>query len=247
MAFAHARRIAAYNARLYVAAAVGILAGAAVIAWPGIPPALRWTAAGGIVVAVWFSCASFWAFHAMFDRSELLKGTWVRDEVASPRRWVLINAGLDQTTVPLREVFPDASGKELDIYDPACMTEPALTRARELKGEGPAATARPDALPVENGGADLVVVMLAAHEIRDAGARDRFFGELRRVVSSDGRVVLVEHLRNLSAALAFGPGMFHFYPRGMWLGLAAKHRLEPQLERSMTPWVRVFTFRPGGS
>lgn len=244
MAFTHARRIAAFNLRLYVAAGIGIAIGAAVMAWPAAPPALRWAAAGGIAVAVWYSCASFWAFHAMFDRSELLRGAWVRDEAASaPRRWVLINAGLDQTTVPLGEVFPGAEGKELDIYDPASMTEPALTRARELKGGRGAVTAPPDALPVEDRWADLVVVMLAAHEIRDGGARDRFFRELSRIVSPDGRVVLVEHLRNLAAALAFGPGMLHFYPRGEWLRLSGLHGLELQRERGMTPWVRVLAFR----
>lgn len=244
--FTHARRIAGFNLPLYVAAACGIVVAVGVIAWPGTPPALRWAAGAGIAVAAWFSALSFWAFHAMFDRSELLKGLWVRDEAAaSPRRWVLIHAGLDQTTIPLKEIFPGAAGKEFDIYDPASMTEPAITRARLEKIDAATVTARPDALPVEDRGADLVVVMLAAHEIRDGAARERFFGELSRIVSPDGRVVLVEHLRNLAAAIAFGPGMVHFYPRGMWLRLATAHRLELQRERSMTPWVRVLTFRRG--
>jgi SAM-dependent methyltransferase len=243
--FTHARRIAGYNWPLYAAAACGILAGAVVASYPGTPPALRWAAALGIAVAAWFAAASFWAFHWMFDRSELLRGQWVGEEAApSLQRWVLINAGLEETTIPLREVFPNAEGKALDIFDPASMTEPAITRARRQKAGNPAATVPPDALPIGNRWADLVLVMLAAHEIRDRGARERFFHELARIVSPDGKVVLVEHLRDLAAALAFGPGMFHFLPRREWLGLGSLAGLQLERERRMTPFVRIFTYRP---
>ena len=246
--FTHAKRIAGYNRPLYAAAACGILVGAGVAAYPGTPAALRWAAAVAIAVTAWLSAASFWAFHWMFDRSELLGGRWIGEELASsPRRWVLINAGLDETTLPLQEIFPGAEGKALDIFDPASMTEPAITRAR-LQGAGASAvTAPPDALPVGKGWADLVVVMLAAHEIRDAGLRERFFREVSRIVSPGGRVILVEHLRNLAAALAFGPGMFHFFPRRAWLRLGTLSGLELERERRITPYVRVFTFRiPAG-
>jgi SAM-dependent methyltransferase len=244
MAFTHARRIAGYSLPVYVAAAAVTLAGVAALAWPGTPPSFRWAAAAGIAVAVWYSCSSFLAFHWMYDRSILLKGGWVREETAAPpNRWVLINAGLAETSVPLREVFPGAEGKSLDIYDPGSMTEPALTRAREQKADAPAAAVPPDALPVDPGWADLVLVMLAAHEIRDAAARERFVRELSRIVSRDGRVVLVEHLRDFAAALAFGPGMFHFFPRGEWLRLGSLAGLELQRERPMTPFIRVFTYR----
>lgn len=243
--FTHARRIAGYNWPLYAAAGCGILVGGVVAAYPGTPPALRWMAALGIAVAAWFAGASFWAFHWMFDRSELLRGSWVGVEAApSPRRWVLINAGLAETTLPLHEIFPEAAGKVLDIFDPASMTEPAITRARQQGAGVPALTAPPDALPVEDGWADLVLVMLAAHEIRDRGARERFFHELSRIVSPDGKVILVEHLRDLAAALAFGPGMFHFLPRREWLRLGSLAGLELERERRITPFVRVFTVRP---
>jgi SAM-dependent methyltransferase len=243
--FTHARRIAGYNWPLYAGAACGILAGALVIFHPGTPPALRWAAALGISVAAWFAAASFWAFHWMFDRSELLRGQWVAAEADSPpKSWVLINAGLAETTVPLQEVFPNAEGKALDIFDPASMTEPAITRVRQQKTGVPAATVPPDALPVANRSANLVLVMLAAHEIRDGGARERFFRELARIVAPDGKVILVEHLRDLAAALAFGPGMFHFLPRREWLRLGSLAGLQLEHERRMTPFVRVFTYRP---
>jgi SAM-dependent methyltransferase len=181
-----------------------------------------------------------------FDRSELLPGQWLKEEV--PRaagRWVQINAGLVETTLPLDQVFPGAEGKMLDLYDPAVMTEPAVTRARQRKTDVAVSTAaRPDSLPVDDDWAELVVVTLAAHEIRDRQKRERFFQELRRVVASAGKVIVVEHLRDLAAALAFGPGILHFFPRQEWLRLGSVAGLKMERERHITPFVRVFVYQP---
>src|SRR3954464_10729125 len=127
--FHHALRIAGYNRPLYITAGCAIVAGVVIALVPSVPVPLRWLAAAGAVVATWFACASFLAFHWMFDRSELLGGQWLARELGQmPARWVQINAGLEETNVPLHEVFPDAEGRVLDVYDPASMTEPAITR-----------------------------------------------------------------------------------------------------------------------
>lgn len=242
--FARALRIAGYNWPLYAAAGVGIVVGLMFLSLPGLPPLVRWLGGAGAAVAAWFAGASFWAFHSMFDRSGLLDGRWLSEELPqAPARWVQINVGLEETTLPLHEVFPGAEGKMLDLYNPAVMTEPAVTRARQQKGNDAAIAAQPDSLPVEEGWGEVVVVMLAAHEIRDRQKRERFFQELRRIVSPEGRVVVVEHLRDLAAALAFGPGIFHFYPRGEWLRLGRNAGLEVERERRITPYVRVFVYR----
>jgi len=243
--YTNARRIAAYSWPLYATAAIGVVAGTVVALMPACAMALRAVAVVGVAAALWYSCASFFAFHAMFDRSALLSGSWLADEVAAPpRRWVEINAGLEETTVPLHEVFRETSGIMLDIYDAASMTEPAITRARRHTDRTSSLAAAPDALPVEPGWGDLVLVMLAAHEIRDSAMRERFFRELRRIVAPDGSVVLVEHLRDTAAAIAFGPGMFHFLPRQEWLRLGSLAGFALQRERAITPFVRVLVFRP---
>jgi SAM-dependent methyltransferase len=241
--FERALRIAGYNWPLYAGASVAVAIGMVLACLPVVPGVVRVLGGIGAGVAVWYACASFWAFHWMFDRSELLGGRWLIEELPqAPARWVQINVGLEETTLPLSDVFPAAEGKPLDLYNPAVMTEPAVTRARQ-KSEGAAVAAQPDALPVDDGWADVVVVTLAAHEIRDAQRRQGFFRELRRVVSPTGRVVVAEHLRDLAAALAFGPGIFHFFPRGEWLRLGQSAGLEVERERRITPYVRVFVYR----
>ena len=242
--FARAARIAGYNWPLYAAAGVGILVGLVLASFPGMPPLVRWLGGSGAAVAGWFACASFWAFHWMFDRSALLGGEWLKEELPqAPVRWVQINVGLEETTLPLEEVFPGAEGKTLDLFNPAIMTEPAVTRARQQQSDVTPNFVQPESLPVEDGWAELVVVTLAAHEIRNSQKRERFFQELRRIVSPAGRVVVVEHLRDLAAALAFGPGIFHFFSRGEWLRLGSRAGLEVARERRITPFVRVFVYR----
>jgi SAM-dependent methyltransferase len=243
--FARALRVAGYNRPLYVGAGVGIVVGVIVLWLPGIPPPVRWLGGAGAVIAGWLACASFWAFHSMFDRSELLNGQWLAQELPqAPRRWVQINVGLEETTLPLHRVFPEAEGKMLDLYNPAVMTEPAVTRARQRTADVATITVQqPDSLPVEDSWGDVVVVMLAAHEIRDEQKRERFFAELCRVVSPEGKLIVVEHLRDLAAALAFGPGVVHFYPRSEWLRLGRSAGLDVERERRITPFVRVFVYR----
>src|SRR5262249_49657819 len=122
----HARRLARYNAPLYVAATLAVATGVAVAALAG-PLALR--IAGALVAsgAAWFGAASFLAFHAMFDRSGFLEWAWLRDELpAPPARWVHVSAGLELTNAPMAELFPGTEGIALDIYDPVSMPAPAV-------------------------------------------------------------------------------------------------------------------------
>ena len=128
-------------------------------------------------------------------------------------------------------------GSLIDLYDPNVMTEPALARARRGRGVSD------DLHAVESESSDLVVIMLAAHEIRSRKGRESLFNEVRRIVAPQGRVVLVEHLRDFIAAITFGPGVFHFFPRREWIDLTCA-AFELEQEFPITSFVRVFVLRP---
>jgi len=85
--------------------------------------------------------------------------------------------------------------------------------------------------------------VLAAHEIRSRKGRESLFNEVRRIVAPQGRVVLVEHLRDFIAAITFGPGVFHFFPRREWIDLTCA-AFELEQEFPITSFVRVFVLRP---
>src|SRR5438034_711536 len=67
-------------------------------------------------------------------------------------------------------------------------------------------TSRHDAWPVPADSTDVVLALLAIHELRTEAERSAWFAESRRCLRKGGRVVLVEHVRDVANFLVFGPG-----------------------------------------
>jgi len=61
-----------------------------------------------------------------------------------------------------------------------------------------------------------------------------------------GRLLLVEHLRDAWNFLAFGPGCWHFLPRGEWMERASEPGFRVEQELRKTPFVRVWLLRKDG-
>jgi len=237
--FQGVRQIAAYHWRAYAAAAAGV---AATILLPA-----PWRSVALVMAlpgALW-ACVSLAVSYYVYDWSAIYGLDWMeRSLLRAPRRWVNIHAGLDETSVALAGLFPQAAGETLDIYDPVEMTEPSIERARRLAGAQPAARpAEWRALPLRSGAIDAAFVIFAAHELRRPEARVQFFGELRRILRSGGELVLVEHLRDWPNFLAFGPGFLHFLPERAWRLAADAAGFELRLHFPLTPFVRVFVLR----
>lgn len=240
MSFTHALRLARFNWPLYLVC-IGIAGGGTSAAMtPALPSFLRFVAALGASVATWYAIASFAAFYWMFDRSPFLSGAWLARCVQdAPRTCIQLSVCAEQTVLPIQSVFPQSKSETFDLFDESITTAPAIARARQ-RGHVGAAQAAPDAIPLNSDSIDLVVVTLAAHEIRQPQKRELLFRELARIVTADGRIVVVEHLRNLAAVLAFGPGLFHFFPRREWVRLAHAAELSLIAEFDITPFVHVF-------
>jgi len=118
------------------------------------------------------------------------------------------------------------------------MTSPSIARARSRTHmTRQASSCSPTALALESGACDAIVVAFTAHEIRDRGSRELFFDELRRSLRPGGRVLIVEHLRDLANFLSFGPGFLHFESRREWLRLASHANFAVASETRITPWV----------
>ena len=202
--------------------------------WQGGPTWLAWLVACG---AVAWSLASLFVSYYIYERSPLASGRWVPRMLGTPDNWASIHAGLD-AEVELDAVMPGDCVARLDIFDPRVMTSPSIARARARTPRvKPTSSCSPTALALESNACDAIVVAFTAHEIRDRGAREAFFGELRRSLRPGGKVLLVEHLRDFANFLAFGPGYLHFVSRREWLRLASHAELGVAAETRITPWV----------
>ena len=89
----------------------------------------------------------------------------------------------------------------------------------------------------------MIFLLFAAHELREAKRRTQLLVEAHRVLTQDGQIVLVEHLRDLPNFLAFGPGFLHFHSRRSWLRNVREAGFEIVQQRGVTPFVRCFTLR----
>ncbi len=164
-----------------------------------------------VAILLLVSCTLFWTMaslvvsHWVYDRSRLCRWDWIADQFpVAPARAVQIHAGHDETDGQLRRIFPLSHLLTWDIFDPDCMTESSITRARKL---APArlcvVPVSPAALPAVDAAFDAVFLVFAAHEIRSAKTRERLFGELRRVLRPGGSLLIVEHLRDWRNLVAY--------------------------------------------
>jgi len=238
-------QIVRYNWSLYVAA---IFVSALVVALVVVihpPTALAALLILGAIAAVFWLALSLAVSHYVYDRSDLYRWEWIRERVApNPGHVVNIHAGLDETSLALQETYPAAEVTILDIYDPSEMPEPSIARARREERSA-LASVKADfrQLPLQTASADLVTVIFVAHELRRTASKEAFFREASRVLRPGGRLLLVEHVRDAWNLAAFGPGAFHFFPRGEWLRVAAATGFELSEEISRTVFVHALVFR----
>jgi SAM-dependent methyltransferase len=127
----------------------------------------------------------------------------------------------------------------LDHHAPMTTTESSLQRARQRPPQTWAEAVPHDAWPLVDGGTDAVFAILAIHELREPAQLAAWFREARRCLAPGGRVVLVEHCRDLANFLAFGPGFRHFHAPRTWQRAWQTAGLGCREEFRITPFLRV--------
>ncbi len=234
--------IARLNWPLYFAAVL-VLTGS-VCVFIGLPGSEVRLACGlAFAGSGYFLFGSLGVSHQIYDRSDLYRWGWLQRALhgASRGQFIFCHSGFDDASCSLRERLGDVGWLVLDHFDEPRMTEASIRRARRMfppvAGTLQAAF---DRWPVASESADVVFGLFAIHELRSEAERSAWFAEARRCLRQGGRVVLVEHVRDLANFLAFGPGFLHFHSPASWRRCwkcAGLHVLD---EFRLTPWVRVF-------
>jgi hypothetical protein len=234
--------IVRFNWPFYVVAiAVNLGVGALLVA-SLLPRPLALLAIAAAGVSDGWLLVSLVVSHYIYDRSGVARGEWA-DQVAARTidSAAVFHAGHDEASAVARRRLPGVPVQVFDFFDPTKNTEASLRRARRLAGDAARATPiKVDAVPLESGTLSLACLVFAAHEIRAAAPRAAFFSELARVLAPDGRLVVVEHLRDGWNALAYGPGALHFLSRGAWLQTFTAGHLVVRHEGRITPFITVF-------
>lgn len=237
--------IVRFNWGYYATSALALGAAILIFSIQAVPWWLRAAALCGGICLVFWTCSSLLVSWYVYDVAGVMRWEWIRDRLKlAPSRWANIHAGLDQSTASLRRLFPGSQGVVIDIYDPKTMTEPSIARARQSHpSTEPFQHGFASSLPLPDTDRDAVFLLFAAHEVRVFEDRTQLLREASRVLKQQGRVVLVEHLRDLPNFLAFGPGFLHFHSGHSWRSSIQKAGLQIEQRSRLTPFVRCFVLR----
>lgn len=240
--FQGVRTVVRFNWPLY-AAAGAILAIALTASLTDLPATVRLGATAVTLGTLWFLLGSLGATHWVYDRSDLYRWQWLhRRAPDGPFRLLLCHTGFDEVSTQLRTQFPEAKLDILDHFDPVTMTEASIQRARALHPPVDGTLAAPFS-DWPQCCAEIILAPLAIHELRTERERAAWFDQARQALAPGGRILVVEHLRDLPNFLAFGPGFLHFHSESAWQRSWSAADLTLVEHFSITPLVRGFVLQ----
>lgn len=205
-------RVVCFNWPKYSLAAGGIVALLSLARGGG--PKVGFGATGLVVVLVYGVIASLAATWWVYDGSSMSNWQWVAEELAGAPTWVLVHAGFDESGGMLTTLLGEPTA-EVDIGPPVGFEAGSLRRARHLLG----ASGRhlsDGRVPLPASSVDAVVCLFAVHEVRNAKLESAIFAEFARCLRPAGKLLLVEHTRDLANFMVFGPATLHFASARRW-------------------------------
>lgn len=184
----------------------------------------------------------------VYDLSGYYNFHWLKDQVGKNEKVnhiVNINAGFDETSFIIENKFPGSDLKVFDFYNAKQHTEPAIKRARKVSLVYPdTQQIASDHIPLKNNSVDIVFLLSAVHEIRSQDEKVQFLKECHRLCKPDGKVIMVEHLRDFPNFLAFTIGFTHFFSRAAWKKAFERAGFSSFRETKFTPFMSIFNCRP---
>ncbi len=185
----------------------------------------------------------------VYDLSGLYKLNWLSELLnENNNKIVNINSGFDETSILLKEKFPDSELIVFDFYNPLKHTEVSISRARKAYPPFPnTIQVSTSAIPLDDNYADKIFVILSAHEIRNESERIIFFKELERMLNQKGQIIVTEHLRNLPNFFAYNIGAFHFFSESSWKKIFETAHFKIVKTISVTSFIKTFILEKYGT
>jgi SAM-dependent methyltransferase len=189
-----------------------------------------------LVSAYVYDFSGYYNFH-------WLKNCSVSD--SSTNQILNINAGFDETSFIIKNNFPQSDLKVFDFYNAKRHTEPAIVRARKVSLVYPnTQQIKSNTIPLQDNSVDIIFLLSAVHEIRSHDERVQFLKECHRLCKSNGKIIMVEHLRDFPNFLAFSVGFTHFFSRSTWKKAFKQAGFASFQETKFTPFMSIFNCSP---
>lgn len=185
----------------------------------------------------------------VYDLTDLYKLSFLDKLITlKPKTLVNINAGFDEVSEVLKNKYPDSKFCVFDFYDPKLHTEVSIERARKLYKPYPdTEVINTKTIPLKENSVDIILLMFAAHEIRNEEERILFFEQLRKAITFQGMIIVVEHQRDLINFVAYNIGFLHFYSKSNWLKVFTGAGLKISKEIKITPFISGFVLKKYGT
>ncbi len=215
-------------------------------------------------VALYFSINDSWNFYFLlvalaifmsisislltswyiYDKAGLYDLKWLKLKSKSNLRIANINAGFDETTLLLEELFPNAEIIPYDFYDENRHTEVSIKRARAAY-PSPRNTENLDSKnpDLQKKSFNIILLFMSLHEIRDKEERVQFLKSISAGLSPNGEIIVVEHLRDWKNLLAYNIGFLHFHSLANWLSNFQDANLEVVHTENFTSFIRLFKLK----
>ena len=184
----------------------------------------------------------------VYDFSGYYNFHWLTKLVCNSERINLItniNAGFDETSFIIKNKFPGSDLKVFDFYDAKRHTEPAIIRARKVSLVYPnTQSILSNHIPLGDNTVDIVFLLSAVHEIRSHDEKVQFLKECHRICKPNGKIIMVEHLRDFPNFVAFSVGFTHFFSRSVWKNAFQQAGFSSFRETKFTPFMSIFNCSP---
>lgn len=192
----------------------------------------------GVIVTV---LVSLGATYLAYDASPLYRLDWLAPHLPDVGTVANVHAGFDETSGLLRELYPEIDWVVYDFYDPQKHTEISIRRAREAQPPVAGTISHSTGLfPAVDDSLDVILLTLAAHEIRDHIERASYFREMSRSLKPGGVIIVTEHLRDYPNLLAYNFGAFHFHTEKVWLETFQNAGLRVLARENTAPLITTY-------
>jgi len=182
---------------------------------------------------------SIFCSYYIYDVSSLYELKFLKH--ANDEKILNIIAGFDETSVIIKERFPNTNLTICDFFYSIDGTTRSIQRAHDIYPMyNETLAVNFNEFPFKDNTFDTINIFMAAHELRKERDRVDFFKEVKRTLKPSGKIFVTEHLRNTANAIAFNFGSFHFFSENNWKKVFHLAGLDVLTDHPNTLFIKTF-------